>query len=160
MQGFLGASSYIQHYLQNYSKIARPLTKLLKKKKEFEWTKQQEKAFNDIKKLVKKSPILTLHDQELPTVITPDASGDGLGIALEQIGNDRKLIPIAFYSRQFTQAERNYNVHDRELLAVMTAFKQWRHYLKGAKHEITVQSDHHNLKYFTTTKILTGQQIR
>jgi hypothetical protein len=160
VQGFLGASGYVRRYLQNYSKIARPLTELLKKEKEFEWTERQEKAFNDIKKLVEKSPILALHDQELPTVITPDASGDGLGIALEQIGNDGKLIPVAFYSRQFTQAERNYDVHDRELLAVVTAFKQWRHYLEGAKHEITVRSDHHNLKYFTTTKILTGRQIR
>lgn len=159
VQGFLGASGYVRRYLQNYSDIARPMTELLKKEMEFEWNDKREKAFNDIKELVKNSPILALHDPELPDVITPDASGDGLGIALEQL-KDGKLIPIAFYSRQFTQAERNYDVHDRELLAVVTAFKQWRHYLEGAKHEITVRSDHHNLKYFTTTKELTGRQIR
>jgi hypothetical protein len=160
VQGFLGASGYVRRYLQNYSDTARPLTELLRKDLEFEWTEERQTAFENIKELVKKAPILALHDPDKPHVIRPDASGYALGIVLEQPGEDGKLRPVAFYSRKFTTAERNYDVHDRELLAIVEAFKQWKHYLQGVKEETVVKSDHHNLKYFTTTKELVGRQIR
>jgi hypothetical protein len=160
IQGFLGASGYVRRYLQNYSEIARPMTELLKKDLEFEWTEEREKAFRQIKELVKNAPILMLHNPDKQHLIRPDASGYALGIVLEQPDDDGKWRPVAFFSRKFTTAERNYDVHDRELLAIVEAFKQWRHYLQGVKEETIVKSDHHNLKYFTTTKELVGRQIR
>jgi len=60
--------------------------------------------------------------------------------------------PVAFYSRKLIQAELNYDIHDKELLAIVTAFRVWRPYLEGAKHTIIVKTDHKNLTYFTTTK--------
>lgn len=67
---------------------------------------------------------------------------------------------MAFYSQQLTGPEWNYDIHNQELLAIVTAFDKWRHYLQEAKYEIVIKSDHHNLKYFTTTKRLVGQQIQ
>ena len=160
IQGFLGASGYVRRYLQNYSEIARPLTELLRKDLEFEWNEQREKAFNGIKELVRNAPILMLHNPDKPHLIRPDASGYALGIVLEQPDDDEKWRPVAFFSRKFTTAERNYDVHDRELLAIVEAFKQWKHYLQGVREETVVKSDHHNLKYFTTTKELVGRQVR
>lgn len=160
IQQFLGATGYIRRYIENYTANSRPLTELLKKEQEFEWNDRRQEAFNKLKEQVRTAPILMLHDADKLNVIRPDASGYALGIVLEQPGDDGKLRPVAFYSRQFTTAERNYDVHDRELLAIVEAFKQWRHYLQGVTEETVVKSDHLNLKYFTTTKELIGRQIR
>ncbi|GMF82078.1 unnamed protein product [Aspergillus oryzae] len=72
-----------------------------------------------------------------------------------QVGPDGKLRPIAFESRKLVQAELNYDIHDKELLAIVSAFKKWRVYLEGAQHQIIVKLDHKNLTYFTTMKELT-----
>ena len=71
-----------------------------------------------------------------------------------------KLHPIAFYSRKFSGAEINYDIHDKELLAIIASFKEWRVYLEGAKHKIQVFTDHKNLLYFTSTKELNRRQVR
>jgi hypothetical protein len=160
VQGFLGISGYVRRYLEQYADTSRPMTMLLRKEQPFEWREKQQQAFEKIKELVRKAPILQLHDPELQSMIRPDASGFALGLVYEQIKENGERVIVAFYSRQFTMAERNYDVHDRELLAIVEAFKHWRHYLQGSKHEIIVKSDHHNLTYFTTTKELAGRQAR
>ena len=73
---------------------------------------------------------------------------------------DNEIYPIAFHSQMFSALELNYNVHDKELLAIFEAFKIWRHYLEGSASPIDVVMDHKNLEYFSTTKILTRQQAR
>ena len=73
---------------------------------------------------------------------------------------DKEVHPIAFHSRTFTPPELNYNVHDKELLAIFKAFKIWHHYLKGSPTPIDVVMDHKNLEYFSTTKLLTHRQVR
>jgi hypothetical protein len=103
--------------------------------------------------------VLQLHDPKLQCVLRTDASGYTLEAILEQINNKEETQTVVFYLRKFISAEVNYDIHDRELLAIVQAFRQWRHYLQGAEHEIIVKSDHHNLKYFTTTKELLGRQI-
>jgi len=73
---------------------------------------------------------------------------------------DNEIYPIAFYSQTFSALELNYDIHDKELLAIFEAFKIWRHYLEGSALPIDVVTDHKNLEYFSTTKILTHQQAR
>ena len=68
--------------------------------------------------------------------------------------------PVAFHSRKFLPAEINYEIHDKELLAIVDAFKHWRRYCEGAEHQIQVFTDHHNLEYFTTSKALNRRQAR
>jgi hypothetical protein len=79
---------------------------------------------------------------------------------LTQPGDDGKPRLIAFYSRKLIQVELNYDIHDKELLAIVVAFKVWRVYLEGAKHTIIVKTDHKNLTFFTTTKELIRRQAR
>jgi hypothetical protein len=83
-----------------------------------------------------------------------------IGMRLTQPGDDGKPRLIVFYSRKLIQAELNYDIHDKELLAIVVVFKVWRVYLEGAKHTIIVKTDHKNLTFFLTTKELTRRQAR
>ena len=77
-----------------------------------------------------------------------DSPDFALGSILSQQGNDEKLHPVAFHSRKFDAAEINYEIHDKELLAIVDSFTQWRHFLEGSSHQVTIFSDHKNLAYF------------
>jgi hypothetical protein len=99
-------------------------------------------------------------DPDRPQEVAADASDYAMGAELSQVGRDGKTRPIAFFSKKFSDAELNYEIHDKELLAIVRAMDEWRHYLEGAKYQVTVYSDHHNLTYFTTTKELTRRQAR
>jgi hypothetical protein len=81
-------------------------------------------------------------------------------VVLSQPDKDRRLHPVAFHSRKFTFAEINYEIHDKELLAIVDSFQEWRHFLEGAQHPVTVHTDHKNLEYFMSAKVLNQQQAR
>ena len=93
-------------------------------------------------------------------VIEMDASDFAIGAVLFQRDEENRLHPIACHSRKFQPAEINYEIHDKELLAVVDAFKHWRRYCEGATHQVQVFTDHQNLEYFTTTKVLNRRQAR
>ena len=93
-------------------------------------------------------------------IIETDASDFAIGAVLSQRDEENRLHPVAFHSRKFQPAEINYEIHDKELLAIVDAFKHWRRYCEGATHQVQVFSDHQNLEYFTTTKILNRRQAR
>jgi len=80
--------------------------------------------------------------------------------AILSIVNDNKVHPVAFYSRTFTAAELNYNIHNKELLAIFKAFKIWQYYLEDLAYPIDIVMDHKNLEYFSTTKVLTQRQVQ
>jgi hypothetical protein len=100
------------------------------------------------------------NDPEKEKTLETDASDYAIRMRLTQPGDDGKPCPIAFYSRKLIQAELNYDIHDKELLAIVVAFKVWRVYLEGAKHTIIMKTDHKNLTFFMTTKELTRRQAR
>jgi len=87
-------------------------------------------------------------------IIETDASDFAIGAILSQRDEEGRLHPVAFHSRKFQPAEINYEIHDKELLEVVNAFKHWRRYCEGATHQVQVYLDHQNLEYFTTTKVL------
>ena len=89
-----------------------------------------------------------------------DALDYALTVILSIVNKDNEIYLVAFHSRTFTMAELNYNIHNKELLAIFEAFKIWRHYLKGLAYPIDVVIDHKNLEYFSTTKVLTWRQAR
>ena len=89
-----------------------------------------------------------------------DASEVGVGAVLSQGPSPAKWRPCAFFSRKLSSAERNYDVGDRELLAIKLAFEEWRHWLEGARHPINVFTDHKNLAYLESTKRLNPRQAR
>jgi len=98
-------------------------------------------------------------DFNKPFFIETDASDFALGAILLQMGEEGKLHPIAFYSRKFSAAEINYEIHDKELLAIVDSFQEWRHLLEGASHQVIVYTDHKNLEYFMSARILNRRQV-
>lgn len=160
LQQFTGLVNYYRRFVDRYADTMMPLFKLLKKSGDFSWGKEQQEAFEKIKDRLTTSPILVQHDPQKVTTIETDASDYAIGMRMTQPGEDGKPRPIAFHSRKLIPAELNYDIHDKELLAIVVAFKVWRVYLEGAQQTIIVKTDHKNLTYFTTTKELTRRQAR
>jgi hypothetical protein len=117
-----------------------------------------EKAFIDLKEGFTTAPILTHYSPERQCIVETDASDFALGAVISQNSSDDKLHPIAYHSRKFSPAKITYEIHDGELLAVVDSFKIWRKYLEGALLPVLVYTDHQNLEYFTTTKVLNRRQ--
>jgi len=160
-QSFLGFTNFYRRFIQDYSRIARPMTELTKKSEtKWEWTTEAETAFKELKHRFTTAPVLGHFDAASPVIIETDASDFAIGAVLSQRDSKGKLHPVAFHSRKFSPAEINYEIHDKELLAIVDAFKHWRRYCEGAEHQIQVFTDHHNLEYFTTSKALNRRQAR
>jgi len=127
--------------------------------KDFHWGSEQEEAFEELKKRFTTAPILSHIDPGRKTVVEMDGSDFALGCVLSQY-QGRRPHPVAFHSRKLNSTERNYHIHDKELLAIMEAFKEWKRYLWGEEEPITVYTDHQNLQYFLTKKVCNQRQIR
>ncbi|KAD3336115.1 hypothetical protein E3N88_31634 [Mikania micrantha] len=153
VRSFLGLAGYYRRFIQDFSRIATPLTKLTRKETKYDWGPTQVQAFDELKKRLTEAPILTLPDSNEDMVVYSDASYLGLGCVLMQRGK-----VIAYASRQLKTHEANYPTHDLELAAVVFALKIWRHYLYGVK--CTIYTDHKSLKYFFEQKDLNMRQRR
>jgi hypothetical protein len=117
-------------------------------------------AFDTLKMAFIFTPILIHPDPTKLFIVETNASDFALRAILSQFGIDGLLHPVAFYSWKLITAEINYQVYDKELLAIITAFEQWRPYLAGVQHRVQVLIEHKNLLYFTTTRTLNRRQAR
>ncbi|KAF5808044.1 putative nucleotidyltransferase, Ribonuclease H [Helianthus annuus] len=153
VRSFLGLAGYYRRFIENFSKIAVPLTALTQKNKPFEWGSKQEETFQTLKQKLCDAPTLTLPEGNDDFVVYCDASKLGLGCVLMQ----RNKV-IAYASRQLNVHERNYTTHDLELGAVVFALKIWRHYLYGTK--CVVFTDHKSLQHIFNQKELNMRQRR
>ncbi|KAK3541755.1 hypothetical protein QTP86_002924, partial [Hemibagrus guttatus] len=156
LQRFLGFANFYQRFIQSYSSVAAPLMSLQRgKPKKLSWTDQARVAFQRLKDCFTTAPILCHPDPDRLFVVEVDASSSGLGAVLSQRhGNPGKVHPCAFYSRKLTTAEVNYDVGNRELLAIKAALEEWCHWLEGARHPFQVLIDHRNLEYLHGAKRL------
>ena len=161
VQSFLGFANFYRRFIANYSDIVVPLTRLTCKDTPFIWSPACQTAFKGLKHAFTTAPVLIHFDTKLPIVVETDGSNYAITAILSQVTvEDGDLHPVAFHSHTMQPAELNYEIYDKELLAIYDAFKHWRSYLEGAAHVILVMSDHKNLEYFTTTKVLTRRQAR
>ncbi len=161
LQRFLGFANFYRRFIRNYSKVAAPLTKLTSVKLPFHWSQDAEIAFQLLKKLFTQAPVLLHPDPQKQFVVEVDASESGVGAFLSQrCSATNKLHPCAFFSRRLSSAEQNYDVGNRELLAVVLALQEWRHWLEGSSHPFLVWTDHKNLAYLRTAKRLNSRQAR
>lgn len=143
--------------MKNFSVHCRPLTDSLKNPvKEFEWTELYQHSFDKLKKAFTPAPIVRHFDPLKEVMIETDASNFALGCTLSQ-KHEGRLHPVAFHSCMMSPAERNYGIHENEMLPIVDAFKVWRHYCHGARTN-PVYTDHNKLKYFIEAKTLNGRQ--
>ncbi|GJX90361.1 reverse transcriptase domain-containing protein [Tanacetum coccineum] len=150
---FLGLAGYYRRFIEGFSLISKPLTKLTQKDKKYEWGKEEEEAFQTLKQKLCSAPILALPEGTEDFVVYCDASLKGFGAVLMQ----REKV-IAYASRQLKVHEENYTTHDLELGAVVFALRLWRHYLYGTK--CVVFTDHKSLQYILNQKELNMRQRR
>ena len=153
IQSFLGLAGYYRRFIEEFSKIALPLTSLTQKGVKFEWSDDCERSFQELKNRLVTTPILTIPSGSGGFVVYSDASHQGLGCVLMQHGK-----VVAYTSRQLKPYERNYPTHDLELAAMVFALKTGRHFLFSETYEIFI--DHKSLKYLFSQKELNMRQRR
>ncbi|UYV79737.1 hypothetical protein LAZ67_18000530 [Cordylochernes scorpioides] len=157
VQSFLGMCSYYRKFIKDFSKIADPLTNLIKKSVSFTWTERQEEAFQTLKTALLSPPILGHFNPNAPTYVHTDASNIGIGATLVQdIGGEEKV--ISYLSRTLSKAEQNYSTTEKECLAVVWSMSKLRPYLYGRHFKIV--TDHHALCWLKNLKDPTGRLAR
>ena len=159
LQVFLGFANFYRRFVAQYAKITAPLTDLLKASTTFSWSFESQSAFDELKERFSDAPVMRHFDPSLLIRVETDASQFAIAGILSQLFEDQ-WHPVAFVSRKLQPAERNWEVYDQELLAIVYAFKSWRHYLEGAQHTTQVYTDHNNLRGIRDIQKLNPRQAR
>ncbi|QRV82439.1 Transposon Tf2-7 polyprotein [Ceratobasidium sp. AG-Ba] len=152
VQAFLGFVNFYRRFIAEFSKIARPLHDLTKKDTKFEWTQECQQAFEEIKKRVSQDPVLIHPDPDKPFILETDASGIAIGAILSQ--------RVAYLSKSYNDAQRNYDTANKELLAIVESLKHWRIYLEGTILPVTVFTDHRNLERWKNAETFNRRHAR
>src|SRR5882724_8773530 len=160
IQSFLGFANFYRRFIFRYSEITVLITCLTHKGNPWNFTDECCSAFEALKKAFTTAPVITHWILDTQITVETDASDYALAAVLSITTSNGELHPIVFHSRTFSAPELNYDVHNKELLAIFEAFKRWRHYLEGSGLPINMVTDHWNLQYFSMTKILTRRQAR
>ena len=155
IQSFLGFTNFYCWFIFNYSDIVIPLTCLTWKDILWKFDSSCQDAFHFLKKAFTSTPNLTHWISDVQLIVETNTLDYALTAILSIINKDNEVHPVAFHSHTFTAVELNSDTHDKELLAIFEAFKIWWYYLEGLVYSINVVTDHKNLEYFSTTKVLT-----
>ena len=174
VQSFLGFANFYRKFIHGYSKTAAPLTGLTRNEVPFAWSKEAEASFRALQKQFASGPMLHQFNPESPIRLHTDASDGAIGAVISQpstndgprtgkmgkTGQSLRWHPVAFHSRKLLDAETRYPIHDKELLAIVDAFRVWKVYLEGTKYQVQVLTDHKNLTFFLSTKELNRRLAR
>jgi len=160
VRSFRGFANFYRRFNKGYSKVVEPLTRLTRKGQPFRWETEHQVSFDGLKTHFTMSPILRRFDHDRDIVVDTDASDFVSAAILLQYDDDGILHPVAFLSKKHSPAECNYEIYDKELMAIVWAFEEWHAELQSVENPISVLMDHKNLEYFTTTKLLNCQQAR
>ncbi|KAF1315778.1 reverse transcriptase, partial [Globisporangium splendens] len=159
LRQWLGLANYLHKYTRNYAALVQPLTRLLKKDVEWKWSKDHETAFEEVKRSLREAPVLALPNHDKPFHVVCDASDYAIGCALMQHdGEDHERV-MSYQSRQLRPAERNYPVHDKELLAMKYSLVKFRVYLLGEE-RFAIYTDHASLRTAVKTPHLSQRMAR
>jgi hypothetical protein len=151
--------NFYRRFIEDFSHYAKPLFELMKKDHKWSWGDAEQSVFNEIKTCMTSSPILRFADNSKAFRVEADSSNFATGGVLsQQSSDDLKWHPIMFYSKSLNVVKRNYEIHNKEMLAVMRSLEEWRHFLEGAKYKVEIWTDHKNLGYFMTSKKLNHRQ--
>jgi len=148
LRGWMGFINFYRRFIKGFSNIARVLNELTKKRVPWEWTEEREEAFQKLKRLICEELVLLMPKLEQPFELEVDTSNYAIGATLNQKDELNRWHPVAYYSTTLSETERNYDIYDKELLAVVKSLRHWRTYLMGAPHQIVIHTDHSNLLYW------------
>jgi hypothetical protein len=159
LRSFLGLAGYYRKFVRNFSKVALPLTLLLRTENKFEMKNEQLQSFRALKHLLSHTPVLTIPDVNQPFVVSTDASKFAIGAVISQ-DRGNGLQPVAYMSQKLSPSATNWKVHTQELFAVVQALKQWRHYLLGTKDPFIIETDHRSLEYIQSQPHIAPMEVR
>jgi hypothetical protein len=160
VQSFLGFTNFYRRFIRDFSHHGRPLFDLTGSA-DWRWGEEQQTAFQKLKDAITSRPVLILPDENCPFQVEADSSDFATGAVLsQQSAEDGKWHPVAFFSKSLDSVQRNYEIYDKEMLAIIRSLTEWRHFLEGARHKFEIWTDHKNLEYFMTAKKLNRRQAR
>ncbi|KAI0992056.1 hypothetical protein K3495_g16130, partial [Podosphaera aphanis] len=159
VQSFLGFYNFYRRFIKNYGVISRPLTNLTKTNTPFRFDQECIDAFDALKLALTSAPILQHYNLELECMLETDAS-DGVVAGVLSQRHPNGWLPVGYFSKNMASAELNYAVHDKEMLAIIRSFANWRAELASSPHKTRVFTDHKALEYFMSSKALNSRQAR
>jgi hypothetical protein len=155
VQSFVGFINPYRRFIPGFSHHMHALFDLTMKDVRFIWGLPQEDSFMKLKKLITLAPVLVLPDDHLPFRLEANGSGIATSAVLSQQSvDDNAWHPVAFLSKVLNPVERNYEIHDTRMLAIIQGLEEWRHYLDGARHPVEIWTNHKNLEYFQVAQKL------
>jgi len=149
---FLGMVGYYRKFCRNFAVVVEPLTRLLRKKQIFNWTEDQQAAFEKVKRLLTSAPVLAMPDFDQPFIIHVDASDLGLGAVLMQENAKKLEHPIGYFSQKFNDSQRNYSTSEKEALALVLSLQHFEFYVVPAKFPIDIYTDYNPLVFLNRVK--------
>jgi len=158
VQKFLGLVNYYCQFIEGFASIARLLHDMVKKDKKWEWTERQEKVFKELKDRFTKELVLAAPDLDKKLKVEVDTSDYATGGVLSMEVENRRWKPVAFLSKSLNETKRNYEIHDKEMLAIIRGLEAWRHLLEGVQFRFEIWTDHKNLEYFMKAQKLNRRQ--
>ena len=148
VQKFLGLANYYRRFVKDFAKIAKPLHKMMRKENKWSWGERQQKAFEELKERFMTEPVLVTPDLDKEMRVEVNVSDFAMGGVLSMKCEDKRWRPVVYISKSLNKAERNYEIHDKEILAIIQCLEAWRHFLEGAKDCFEIWTDYKNLEYF------------
>lgn len=154
VQSFLGFCNFYWRFIQGYSQVAKKLTRLTRNDTPFVWDAECQNAFDELKRRLTEAPVLQHYRPDLLTKLETDASDGVVAGVLSQQGDDKQWHPVSYFSKSMSGTEKNYEIHDKEMLAIIRSLQEWHAELEGLqlRERFSIYTDHRSLEYFMTTK--------
>ena len=157
---FLGLANYYRRFIKDFTQVARPMHMLTRKDMKQQQGAEQQQAFDKLKHIFTTKPVLVVPDLDKEFRVEADVSNYATGRVLSIKCSNEMWRSVAFILKSLSNTERNYKIHDKEMLAVVRYLEAWRHFLEGAVVKFKIWTDHKNLEYFMKAQKLNWRQAR